>query len=106
MKILEELKVRVSNDMIAYSDEENKDKKERKLKLVVGEYLTKYEKEMQGQRCHIMLPHLEDALRRYLHECESSQSLDLNKNYICMLFTSIYDRYIQASKKFPLCIIF
>jgi hypothetical protein len=36
LKILEELRMRVNSDLITYADEENKDKKENKLRLVVG----------------------------------------------------------------------
>lgn len=46
LKILEELKMRINSDRIVYTDDENRDKKESKLRLVVTEYLAKYGKEM------------------------------------------------------------
>lgn len=36
MRVLEEVRARVNNGMIVYTDEENKSKKESKLKLVVS----------------------------------------------------------------------
>lgn len=70
MKILEELQYRINSDKIVYTDEQNRAKKESKLRLVVTEYLAKYGKEMQGDRTQVILPHLSDSLRRHLLEQE------------------------------------
>jgi hypothetical protein len=58
MKILEELKFKINADQIVYTDDENRDKKEKKLRLVVQEYLVKYAKEIEGDRVQAVLPHL------------------------------------------------
>jgi len=44
MKILDEIKIKITQNKIVYTDNENRDKKENKLKLVVTEYMTKYSK--------------------------------------------------------------
>lgn len=42
IKILSELQIRVNLGIIKYDQEENRPKKENKLKLVIREYLSKY----------------------------------------------------------------
>jgi hypothetical protein len=52
------LKIKLSSDEILYVDDQNRERKESKLRLVVGEYLSKYAKELEGEKTQIVLPHL------------------------------------------------
>lgn len=70
IKILSELQIRVNLGIIKYDLEENRPKKENKLKLVIREYLSKYEKELKGERKQINLYETVGRLHRYLEELE------------------------------------
>jgi hypothetical protein len=61
LALLTEMQSRVNLGHIKYDIEQNRAKKESKLKLVIGEYLTKYEKELKGQRTQATL---QDVLAR------------------------------------------
>lgn len=98
LKILQQLKFRINSDLIVYTDEQNREKKESKLRLVVTEYLAKYGKEMQGERIHVVLPHLEDALRKQLSESQKYIETKLQHTYLCMLFTNFTDCLVAAIK--------
>lgn len=70
--LLAEMQSRVNLGQIKYDLEQNRIKKESKLKLVIGEYLSKYEKEMKGQRNRIPLQELLEKAQQLLSEEEKS----------------------------------
>ena len=98
MKILDEIKIKITHNKIIYTDSENRDKKENKLKLVVTEYMSKYSKEIEGDRMTVVLPHLQDMLRRHLEECEKTVDRKLVHTYLCMLFTMFTGCLFSALK--------
>ena len=106
IRILEELKLRVEMNQVLYSEQENRDKKNHKLQLVVCEYLGKYSREMQGEVGPVVLPHLEQQLSRHLQDCEigigaeggkgRGEGGDLPKAYLSMVFLSLSLRLGEA----------
>ena len=48
VKVLEEIKKQVKEDKVVYTDLQNKEKKQKKLVLVLEEYLGKYLKQIEG----------------------------------------------------------
>jgi hypothetical protein len=91
--LLAEMQSRVNLGHIKYDIEQNRAKKESKLKLVIGEYLSKYEKEMKGQRNRASLQEVLDHAQQLLAEEEkcleqSKEVKALAKCYLAMLFAS------------------
>lgn len=99
--LLAEMQSRVNLGHIKYDIEQNRAKKESKLKLVIGEYLAKYEKELKGQRRQASLQDTLGRMQRLLEEAEKgleegAQAKAIAKCYLAMLFASFTEELIRC----------
>lgn len=82
--------------IIKYDIEENRHKKENKLKLVIREYLSKYEKELKGERKQINIYETIGRLHKYLEELEKKLQESMYKCYLAMLFAGFTEELIKC----------